>query len=968
MGMLKNIPVRLRITTGLVGLMVGSLLMASALGFFPNEQREILKGRAKLCETLAITGTGMASSGQMATLQRSLEAVVKRDDDVLSIGLRTMENQLLVVAGPHNEHWKAEYESGVQQNKVPVFRGGKKWADLEVCFAGTGGILGLNYWAPAWLLIVMVPALFFQYSIFLRKTLKHLDPSAGVPQHVQDALNTLSVGLVLLDDGNRILFANSKFGEAVERSSEDVEGEDLSMMAWDLPSELEEIDDPESELPWKKVDHAKGVINDQLLHMTIDGRRRAFSINCTKVGNGVMATFDDITLLEEARAAALQASESKSSFLANMSHEIRTPLNAVLGFTDVLRRGLVTDTEESLDHLNMIHRSGKHLLRLINDILDLSKIEAGKMDVESIDTDLGELIVDTADVLGVRAREKDLDLNVEFHSSIPAIIQSDPTRLRQIITNLVGNAIKFTETGSVTIATELAAENGPRLKVNIIDSGVGMTPEQQAKIFDSFSQADETTTRKFGGTGLGLSISRQLTEALGGQLTVSSEAGVGSTFTIELPLNQEDLQELIQPEAILANRENQPTGDCGETIRLPNKQILVVDDGEANRRLIELVITRAGAQVATAENGLEAIEKVSENEFDLIFMDMQMPVIDGYTATKRLRDAGLQTPIIALTGNAMKGDRERCLEAGCDDFLTKPVEIDRLLERTAHYIGHGDSVKDARPGNQLADSDTGIAKVPVQFTDAEKQNQAATSIQSSLPVDDPAFREIVVDFIGRLESRLDGIETALTAADFEHVRSEAHWLKGAGGTVGFTEFTDPAMLLENAARQQDSDQTTRLLATINDIYARIEVPGFKEVSTNLRPTVGSESPSPQPLPGEQTRPDNQSADGPPIACALPFADQEMMAIVVDYIARLDSKLELMEKQCEQGQFEELAAQAHWLKGSGGTVGFDALSKPAALLEQAAKNRSQTDARRSLESVLAIRKRLVVPAEAGSQSD
>ena len=332
----------------------------------------------------------MASSGQMATLQASLEAVVNRDDDVLSIGLRTVNGELLVAAGPHAEHWRADYETGVEQNKVPVFRRGKKWGDLEVCFASTGGILGLNYWAPAWLLIVMVPALFIQYSIFLRKTLKHLDPSAGVPQHVQDALNTLSVGLVLMDDENRILFANQEFAESTGYENDDLDGTDLSELAWEVTGNQDlEL------LPWLQAETATGVVDDQLLQLMVDQRRRTFSINCTKVGNGMMATFDDITLLEEAREAAQQASESKSSFLANMSHEIRTPLNAVLGFTDVLRRGLVSDTEESLDHLNMIHRSGKHLLRLINDILDLSKIEAGKMDVESIDTQIGDIVIDT---------------------------------------------------------------------------------------------------------------------------------------------------------------------------------------------------------------------------------------------------------------------------------------------------------------------------------------------------------------------------------------------------------------------------------------------------------------------------------------------------------------------------------------------------------------------------------------------
>ncbi len=328
-----------------------------------------------------------------------------------------------------------------------------------------------------------------------------------------------------------------------------------------------------------------------------------FSVNCTPVmGKGLMATFDDITAIEENKAAlavalgaAKDANEAKSAFLANMSHEIRTPLNAVLGFTDVLRRGLVTDSAESLDHLNMIHRSGSHLLELINDILDLSKIEAGRMQVESIDTNIDQVIYDTVDVLRVRAQEKDIDLVVKFNTAIPETIQSDPTRLRQIIMNLVGNAIKFTEQGSVSIITELSGQSeSPQIKINIVDTGIGMTVDQQARIFESFTQADSTTTRKFGGTGLGLSISRRLAESMGGELTVDSATGVGSTFTVTLPICQTDLQQLVSQEDLTrAAKSRLDATDQAELIRLPNKPILVVDDGEANRRLIELILTRA---------------------------------------------------------------------------------------------------------------------------------------------------------------------------------------------------------------------------------------------------------------------------------------------------------------------------------------------------------------------------------------
>ncbi len=215
MGIINRISVRQRISLGLIGMVVGSLLFASALGFFPNEQKEILKGRSKFCETLAISGTAMASSGQLSTLTATLESIVNRDDDVLSIGLRTEQDGLLVAAGSHQENWIAEIDSSVQQMRVPVYRKGQQWGHLEVCFRSTGGLLGLNYWAPAWLLVFIIPACFLQFNFYLRKTLKQLDPSDRVPQHVQEALDTLSVGLLLLDGQHRILYGNTEFAESV---------------------------------------------------------------------------------------------------------------------------------------------------------------------------------------------------------------------------------------------------------------------------------------------------------------------------------------------------------------------------------------------------------------------------------------------------------------------------------------------------------------------------------------------------------------------------------------------------------------------------------------------------------------------------------------------------------------------------------------------------------------------------------
>ncbi len=985
MGILDRISARQRITMGLVGLMIGTLLFASAFGFFPNEQKEILRGRARFCDALTITATAMSSAGNPGTLKATLEAVANRDDssdnDVVSIGLRDLRGKLVYASPEHEAKWNPDETDTIRQSRSPVFRGGKPWAQLEVRFRDTGGLFGLNYWAPAWLLVVMVPVCFIQFSFYLRKTLKHLNPTDRVPQHVQDALDTLSVGLLLMDNHHRILFANSQFTEAIDRPGQDMFGEVASDLQWQTAND--------ADVPWEVTAKTGESIEDQILQLQVGDRIRTFSVNCSKVGKGIMTTFDDISLLEEAREAALQASESKSAFLANMSHEIRTPLNAVLGFTDVLRRGLVSDSDESLDHLNMIHRSGKHLLELINDILDLSKIEAGKMEVEAIDTDVNQILSDTADVLKVKADENGLDLIVDYRTPLPCVMQSDPTRLKQIVTNLVGNAIKFTESGSVTIAAELQSQDDPTLRIEIIDTGIGMTPDQQARIFESFSQADETTTRKFGGTGLGLSISRRLSEALGGNLVVESEHGKGSTFIVTLPVDEAALENLTSVDELRQKgRRRSQTADG--IIRLPAKHVLVVDDGEANRRLIELVLGRAGAVVTTAVNGLDAIKQLSDKDFELIFMDMQMPVLDGYSATERIRSVGLQTPIVALTGNAMKGDREKCLASGCTDFLSKPVDIDKLLALSAEFLGVADPEESASEpastpqgegvGNThdplsdegdsthaLGDATTRVPKpaMPSQphtsnqdlatFGDAELRfdggkNEAADDgpIFCEMPMDDPELKDIVVDFLDRLGTRVDEISTAIEEAEFETVRSEAHWLKGAGGTLGFPAFTEPSITLEDAAKDSDADLAQQMLDTINDIRARIRLDGDEAPTGAAAIEVSPVSEN------------DQTASTDPIPCALPLDDPEFAAIAADFVQRLDVRLEQMRQRCVEGDFVELAQDAHWLKGSGGTVGYAAFSEPAAALEAAAKRNDMADSERQLDAVFAVRQRIVVP--------
>ena len=396
--------------------------------------------------------------------------------------------------------------------------------------------------------------------------------------------------------------------------------------------------------------------------------------------------------LKEFAETAEGANRAKSEFLANMSHEIRTPMTAILGFSDVLLGNL--EGEGNISAATTIKRNGEYLLELINDILDLSKIEAGKLEIERIACSPGNVVGDVASLMRVRAEAKGLPLQVEYVGGIPQTILSDPTRLRQILINLVGNALKFTESGSVRLVTRRVQSNAepPRLRVDVIDTGIGMTREQASRLFQPFTQADASTTRKFGGTGLGLTISKRLAEMLGGDITISSSPGEGSTFSVTVetgPLDDVPMLENVTEAGV--QREEKAKTATAPTLDL-NYRILLAEDGPDNQRLISFVLKKAGAKVTLAENGLIAHDKAREaretgEPFDVILMDMQMPIMDGYTATGKLREAGYTGPIIALNANAMAGDDEKCFQAGCDGYATKPIDRKKLFATIAGHAG-----------------------------------------------------------------------------------------------------------------------------------------------------------------------------------------------------------------------------------------------------------------------------------------
>jgi two-component system, sensor histidine kinase and response regulator len=513
--------------------------------------------------------------------------------------------------------------------------------------------------------------------------------------------------------------------------------------------------------------------------------------------------------LEEATLAASLANRAKSDFLSNMSHEMRTPMNSILGMSYLALRA--SPSPKVRDYLSSIHDSGKYLLELISGILDFSKIESGKLEVENVDLLLPAIYADVVRLMEEPAREKGLELRVELDERLQGPFKGDPLRIRQILLNYASNAVKFSSKGVVRLIGRAGAEgpDGVEVVLQVADEGIGMTPEQAAQLFQPFHQADASTTRQFGGTGLGLAICRELAKLMGGQVGVDSQAGAGSTFWCRLRLPNGQMPAAMPRESDLGALDER----WGPLLR--DVRVLVVDDNVVNQAVARELLQATGARVEVAGDGQQALDVLQTLEVDCVLMDMQMPVMDGLEATRRLRaqERLRRLPIIAMTANASTQDRRACMAAGMNDFVSKPVEPKRLLDIVARWAGH-------KPAESPPLSTASEAASAVATSVAPDAAQASPAPEAHPPVEDvldpqvlrtltrgsaSAMAPIVKVFESMMDKTAVELQQALAARDAQRLGQLGHKAKSSAAALGAQGLSQHCHTLEKAMHSPEPD-------------------------------------------------------------------------------------------------------------------------------------------------------------------
>lgn len=629
-------------------------------------------------------------------------------------------------------------------------------------------------------------------------------------------LQSLSEGVCVIDAARKIAFANRSAAKLLGCQNEDLLEKNYDIIFFQRDKSLSEEELAICPIQFALTEGAASHINTETFFRA-DGSAFLVEYVCSPIFEnaeivGTVVTFQDITerrdieaVVAAARESALENARTKAAFLANMSHEIRTPLSGIVGTANLL-----LDTEltvEQRKYLLMLQKSVGLLMETVNDILDFSKIEAGKLALETIDFDLQELLKETVNLYKFSASKKNLKLSLTIENDVLEDFRGDANRLRQVLNNLLSNAIKFTETGEIRLKVSKLqeAESPTILLFEVFDTGIGIKEEQKARLFQPFTQADISTTRRFGGTGLGLAICKEIVEMMKGEIGVESEIGKGSRFWFTVRLIQNSKFEIQNQDD--ENGESQKAKTKDQKLK-----ILIVEDDEVNREVTRKLLEHIGYEAETSENGAEAARISVEKDFDLILMDCQMPEMDGFTATESIRrsEKSERPKIIALTANSAETEREKCLQAGMDDYLCKPVTKKDLIEVLNKHF----SVEKISPNLDLE----------ANFVHHSLTEIIAPEVlKSFLAIESRGEKNFIFEifqiYFENAEQQFLDLKSDFENRDAKSIKRRAHSLKGSSANVGLENLT---ILFEDLENQANSENWERIEHLISEITEKFE--------------------------------------------------------------------------------------------------------------------------------------------------